>query len=207
MGTYIPTMTPTFDPTSDPTMDPTNHAMVLCGNGNSGGYNGGTLQIEIQTTFENQGDIELDASLSTFTVIHLQAFDANNVLLGVDGGSGDWNVGKNDQLRLNNVMAGKYKFLIKGTNNGFYAITTKCYDKNEEKAISEPTNNPSSSPTTSPLKSDNDSITGSNIGLTENVQILMVVFVALIVIFGVVGCTVCFVVKSKKKININQTWK
>lgn len=218
LPTNIPTILPSVDPTKYPsdlptsspsdfpsnvpsdspiTPSPTNPNLLVCGESDTGMYNGGLLSIEVQATFADDGYIEINAALSSFTVTHLQGY-TNNVLLGTDGGSGDWNDGKNDVLRLNDVSSGKYKFDIQGSEKGFYVITTECvaYEEDEEDIVYDTTMSPSQA-----VNNGNDDevqVNDTN-ALDSTLTYIVIGVSALVLIVAIVGCTVCFVVKSKQK--------
>ena len=176
---YTPTFDPTMIPTTNPTTpSPTNPSPIVCGEGSLGTYNGGTLEIEIETDFEGIGDIIVDATLSTFTITALRGYDGET-LKGSDGGSGDWDETKNDVLRLHNVAASRYTIQIEGLEEGTYVVTTECLVMD------------SVDTTTSPkvLQSDD--------GLNDTTQHLLIIGAVVIIIAAIIGCTVCYIAKPK----------
>eukprot|EP01084_Bolivina_argentea_P166154 288546_1 len=141
-----PTRNPTINPTQNPsTPSPTPPQPIVCGENDTGDYNGGNLNITV--TVEHFGDIIFNAALSNFFILSITSYHNGNVV-GIDGGFGDHAVYK-DVLEIKDTIAGDYEFEINGLQNGQYSVQTQCVTQNPTQSL---TSNPTNSPTYIPTK-------------------------------------------------------
>eukprot|EP01083_Nonionella_stella_P180990 646972_1 len=114
-----PTPNPTPNPTPRPTTKPTNPHTATCQDIVSGSYNNEVVTFIIHLPYE--GDLQFDASPSTFPITDIEAFTMLNMPLATDT-NGDENVWLYDK------PAGDYKFIIDSSTHasGTFIIHIQC---------------------------------------------------------------------------------
>eukprot|EP01083_Nonionella_stella_P011214 31880_1 len=136
--TKRPTPNPTKRPTPNPTKRPTNPGGVYsCGDTVSGSYHGDPVTIIADLPYE--GDLQFDASASTFVVTDIEAFTALNMPLGTD-------TDNDGKVTLFDKPAGRYKFIMLGSDAtiGTFQANLNCFS-------ADPTSNPTKRPTQNPV--------------------------------------------------------
>eukprot|EP01083_Nonionella_stella_P138349 421009_1 len=140
-----PTKRPTPKPTPKPTPRPTNPVGTsTCGETVSGSYHG--VPVTIQVYLPYAGNLQFDASGSTFVVTDIEAFTTLNVALGTD-------TNHDERVTIIDKPAGEYKFILAsdGTSSGTFQATISCVSVDPTRyPTARPTPNPTKKPTNNP---------------------------------------------------------
>eukprot|EP01083_Nonionella_stella_P002446 7066_1 len=141
--TKQPTPNPTKKPTANPTKRPTNpEGISTCGDSVSAVYNGVPMTIVVHLPYE--GDLQFNASQSSFVVTDIEVFTNLNQLLATD-------TNHDEQVTIYDKPPAHYKFIINGdgASSGTFRANIVCFSANPTR---HPTVNPTKKPTLNPTK-------------------------------------------------------
>eukprot|EP01084_Bolivina_argentea_P010001 18655_1 len=141
-----PTKRPTTKPTPNPTPRPTDPVGTSsCGDTVTGVYNG--VPVTFLVTLPYEGDLQFDASASSFEVTDIEAFTKLNSPLGTD-------TDNDERVKLVDKPAGDYKFILNSdaASSGTFRATITCFSADPTPSPTKrPTNKPTKGPTKKPV--------------------------------------------------------